>query len=43
VPDRIVDRFSNGHHNVAIDIIIKIEFILGIINEALNDPDVFFQ
>jgi hypothetical protein len=36
----IIHRLGYRNHDIAIDVVIKLKFFFGIINEALNNPDV---
>lgn len=41
--DGIVHRLCHGDHDIAIDIVIEMKFLPGVVYEALNHPDVLTQ
>src|SRR5690606_7344160 len=43
VDNGISYTFGDRNLDVPIDVVVNVEFFPGIINEALNDPDIFYQ
>ena len=43
VADGVVNGFRDSYHNIAVDVVLNVERVFGVINEALHDADVFHK